>query len=209
MTFRRYFLALGLLGLVSCSQESAPPPDDSAGVPPTNANAPIEAPASYNLGDVETSFRLTVKVASKSQRGTVEYAELQTKKFELAMAEAHIKKPYPEQLWLVSEINARRALRPQDAILLRLRVYAEGTEAPIAEKAMVWKGSGKPGQADSLEVDLVPHVNSLATSVLVHARTEILWFADTDAESIDPSNVTQTPTGRVEKLSNTLRVSYE
>jgi hypothetical protein len=208
MKFRRYFLVLGLVGLSGCSQESQPP-ENAGGGAPAGENPPIEAPVSYNIGDVETSLRLTVTVAPRSQRANVEYMELQTKKFELAMAEAHITKPYPEELWLTAGIDARRALRPQDAIVLRLRIYAEGREAPVAQKDVVWTGSGKIGQSESLDVDIVPQLDSLATSVLVHARAEILWFAGTDAASIDPANVTQTPAGRVEKLSNTLRISFE
>ena len=206
MNWVHLLLALAVIGLASCSQESSPSgAADATAQPGQPVDASQQAP--YNIGDVETAIKLFIQLADKSKGQNVEYVELETKRGDLAMAEATFNPPHPAQIWLVSTAQALPSLRPQDAIVVRQRIYVDGREEPIAVQAFVWSGRPTMRERKTLEVDLVHFLQSLTGSVLTHARTEVFWLPDTDPMLIDPAASFDT-SKRVEKLSNTMRITF-
>jgi len=210
MNLSRIAIVLALLTAVGCSEKSVAPGDQPgvAGPAPTATSEDQFLETKYNLGDVETAVLVTTKLAPESQGGSVTYTETETKKYELAIAEAKVVEPYPTHLWVTTLTKSRRQLRTQDAILLRHRVYIDGVKEPIASMNSVWPGAEATHLPLEQKVDVMPFIKEFPTSILVYTKTEVVWLPDTDANVIDPNYEPDTAQ-RNERLSNTLRITFE
>ena len=202
-------LALALAGLtaVSCTKPAIPAEGGSAGR--AQGTAPGAPTIEYNIGDVETSVKVTVQLAEKSQVGNIAYNELETKKGYLAIAEAMVSEPYPRNLWIYSTALTPRGFREGDAVLIRHRVYLEDGTDPIAESARVWSGVKAVDEPSELSLDLVPLLGELSGSHLLHARAELVWFPNTDPATIDPAGPAESTERTIQRLSNTLRITFK
>lgn len=209
MKLHRFAWAFVLMGLVSCSKPEAAP-GDRPGVSPNPATSPItNLETKYNIGDVEFNIKTTTQLAPESQLGNVAYTESETKRGELAMAEAIVSTPYPSSLWLISTLWTPTSFRTTDAIVIKQRVFIDGRDEPLKEASYVWTGSNLGREPGQIKVDLMPFVDSPVRSVLLYTRLEIVWFPDRDPATVDATTAPISPQYVVEKLSNTLRVTLD
>jgi hypothetical protein len=205
----RLLAAAALLGLVSCSGEDAAP-GDQPGVSPINPSGPVSnLETKYNVGDVEYAVKTVTVLADESRTGAIAYTESETRRHDLAMAEATVTQPYPTNLWLRSVVSTPLGFRDTDAVLLKQGVYIDGREEPIEEKSFVWSGEEGHTNPSELQFDLMPHLDGPSGSVLLYTRVDITWFPDRAPMTVSLDAPPNSPQDVVEKLSNTLRVTFE
>ncbi len=200
---------LGLVALAACSKPEAAPGDRPSAAARPVSNAPLtELETKYNIGDVDYAFKLITQLAEESRIGNVAYTESETKRGELAMAEATVRKPYPTSLWITATARTPVGLRQTDAVLVHQKVYIDGRPDPIAEQSFVWTHRDGAHNPNVIKVDLTPHLDAVSESVLLYSRAQIIWFPDRSTDSVALTEEPLTPQHAIEKISNTLRITF-
>lgn len=210
MTFHRIACVFTLLGLAACSKQEAAPRDQPGVSPGGRTVGPItELETKYNIGDVEFTVKPIMQLATESQLGKVDYKEQETKRGDLAMAEATVGPPYPSSLFVISRVSTPSGFRETDTVVIKQRVFIDGRNEPVKEALYVWTGRNGAHTPGEIKLDLVPLLESLSGSVLLYTRVEIIWFPDRAPATVDINAAPDSPQHVVEKLSNTLRITFE
>lgn len=200
---------LGLMALAACSKPEAAPGDRPGTAARPLNNAPLtELETKYNIGDVDYVFKLLTQLAEESQIGNVAYTENNTKRGDLAMAEAIVSKPYPANLWVTATAKTPVGLRQTDAVLVHQKVFIDGRPDPIAQQSFVWTYREGAHNPNVIKVDLMPHLDAVSESILLYSRAQIIWFPDRSKDSVSLTEEPLTPQHSIEKISNTLRITF-
>jgi hypothetical protein len=204
------FCAIAVTGLVSCGKQEA-----SSGTEPgarataaVNSQTPIET--TYNIGDVDYGVKSTTQLAPESiELKGVTYNELETTRHELAMAEATVSLPRPENLWVISTARTPQGFRPGDSVRITQQLMIDGRQDPVAEQTFVWPKPDGSRAARELKIDVLPELDAVSNSVLLYTHVVIAWFPQRASESIDADTPPVSPQHVVEKVSNTLRITFQ
>lgn len=202
----RLLLAMLAVGvLVGCSDESTSKDPDSQ-----NSDAPLlmmnqSTQLTYGIGDAETTISLNVRLSDSMNRAGLSYREVETKKYELAMAELTVSKPYPEKLLVVVDVGNRNDFEGY-AVQVKPRLFIDDRE--VATFGFVYGADAKRGQRN-FEVDLMEYLDEVPATLLVHARARIHLFMSTDPAEVTIDTPLSAGSQSAEKLSNPLRVNFE
>jgi hypothetical protein len=216
MNWFRFAAMVALVcAMAACGSQSGDGDQTSDGVPPAAGQAAdgadgagVAIPA-YNLGDVEVNTRIVLQAATRSLTPTVQYEELGTLREPVAVANATVKQPHPAEFWITSGMESRTSYRSQDTVYLKVEVTAEGTAEPLAVKSYVVSKDDIHRKLQTIDINLMEHLNPLPKSVLVQSTLTIAWFPDTAPMEVSAENPDLSKAQVQTKLSNPLRINFE
>ncbi len=199
------------IGLAACQPAK---PDSPGGADPATIAVPLGDAAAvtapkYNLGDVDVATVPTVYLSERSRAQTIAYEEWKSIRGDISVANATVRPPLPDELWVTTSIESPYGYRASDSILVRIDITLDTQKDPILTKNYVWSGDAVKKRPEIFEIDIMPFLNPLPKSVLVLAQVKIVWFPDTDPATITPETADESKGQTQLKESNAFRINFE
>lgn len=193
-----------LLSMLGCSPKVKQPAGTSEGGAPTAQIPGGLSAVEFGIGDVETSLHLSLTISGKSDLTNVEIEEKQTKKYQVALVNAQVRKPYPEKLILNLEIRAVDNFIGH-AVQIVPHFYFD--EVDVVLDGFVYGGAGTIGWRN-IQIDVFEHLKKDASTTLIHAELELSLFLNTDVSEVTPETPPTPLTQSVTSLSNPVRIDF-
>jgi hypothetical protein len=207
MTISRLFCAAFLCAFcVACGDggSSAPPPSQTT---PDYSEINTLSPSgtgAFTVGDVEFNSEIDLRLDPRSVTNQVQVDETLTELDKLTRVEANVFAPHPEEFWISVNVYARENY-PEHAIVYDTKVYVDNIE--VLRFKFVGGDTLKDPHPERF--NLLEFTDGVPETTLVHAKSDIVLYKDTDEAAIDAENP---PTADSEEqatvLSNTLRVNF-
>lgn len=197
-------LAAFLLPIVGCSPKASAPEGDSGVRTPEISDASSSNTVVFGIGDVETSFGVTLTLDGETDLTNIQLEEARTRKADLAKIDVILRKPYPEELNLVLRIKSSDNFVGH-AVQVKPHIYFDAKD--VALEGFIYGNSAVLEQHE-FKVNVFDHLESSPSSILVHAELEISLFLNTDESEITLETPPTEHTQSVTKLSNPVRIDF-
>ena len=206
MKTRSLICTLALIICVGCSPKVRAPEGDPTGDGlPRSPLTATEAVIEFGIGDVETSILIVLTMDESQESESVQYEEVETKKYEIAIVQTNIVKPYPEKLMLAVKIRTFDAFE-EHAVQVKPRIFF-GEDKVVDLEGFIFGGDAGRARRQ-ISVDLFEHVQDIPESMLLRVETELNLFMDAGKSGITPETPLTPETRSVIKLSNPMRINF-
>lgn len=204
---RLVFVALSLgmvVPLVSCKP---PAPGKVTPAGPSSGQAPLAQSEShtFDIGDVESSFRIDSLLADESRTQSVTIDEMVNAKGILDLLTLTVAPPHPQQFFLnlVIKSTANFADAP---VVMRVEVLRD--QKPVAQFEKVW-GAKSVGEPWTNRVDVLEGLSPAPETVLIEARAKVILLPPGTGEgTVDPKTVTESPDNTGNVMGNPVRIYF-
>ncbi len=158
----------------------------------------------FGAGDVEVVSRVEARVDPRSVTDKVRIAETETVMEKVTRIQADVFAPHPPEFWIKISVFSRENY-PRHAVLYETTVFVDNEE--VGKFAFV--GGPNLTEPHDYPFNLFQFTNGVPETALVHARTRLTLYKDTDPTTFTPE--TAPPAEEVSKasvLSNSLRIDF-
>ena len=194
-------IVLSMLGCTPKVKGPAGPSEDGA----SSAQIPEGLSAvEFGIGDVETSLLLGLTISEDGDLTNVEIEEKETTKYEVALVNVKVRKPYPKRLIVNLEIGALDDFAGH-AVQIVPHIYVDKVD--IEMDGFVYGGSATVRRRD-IRIDVLEHLKEDASTTLIRAELELRLFLNTDASEVTPETPPTPLTQTVTSLSNPVRIDF-
>jgi len=193
-----------LLAALGCD----PKPKESGGTSgdgvPSTQEPETAAAVEYGIGDVESSIVLALTIIDDGDLGNIEIQELETTKYEVALVNAQLQKPYPEELMLNLRI---RAYNNFDGHAVKIIPHFFFDEVEVELEGFIYGGTATEGLRN-IQIEVFKHLKEGAPTVLIRAELELSLFLNTDVSEVTVDTPPTALTQSIPLLSNPVRIDF-
>jgi hypothetical protein len=205
-------VVLILIVVLLLSTCSSPDPDSQGGAAtpdPLNTSLPSTSAGGnvgtgIGIGDVESQMRVTITLSGRNESPNLRSKETQAKTEVISFVEVTATKPYPEKLFLF--VNTESVANfPGHAVKAKVYIFVD--DKKVDEFRFVY-GRNAREEHNNYTIDLMEHLDETPTSVLVRAEADLVFYKDTDQDTIAIDSPEENATASAIKLSNPVRVNF-
>jgi len=199
--FSLFSVALILCSCSAPTRKTTPAPTTPTGT----TTAPIQVTTSdIGIGDIDSQFRLTMILSETNESPNVTAEEIQAKTEVISLVNVTATKPYPKELFLFVKTNSV-ANFPGHAVKAVVSIFVGDKKAD--EFRFVYGRDGR-AERNNFTIDIMKHLDSIPTSVLVRAEAKLVLYLNTEEETIEGDSPEDVATASAVKLSNPVRVNF-
>lgn len=206
MKIRVVLSVISLVVVLGCSPKVSVPEDEPSGDGlPKSTDVTTESVVEFGIGDVETGIQLVVTINESLVSDQVEYEELETKKYEIAIVRAKVSKPYPDTLPIVVKFR-RWIVFSEHAVQVKPHLFIDDEE--VLEMDGLMYGGEERSSHRELTLNLFDYMEEVPETILVRVEADFNLFLGAGDEGVTLDTPLASDTQSVIKVSNPLRIDF-